>query len=323
MEGLGRVAVLIPCYNEAATVADVVRAFRRELPGAAIWVYDNNSSDGTDEEARRAGALVGYAKYQGKGNTVRRMFADVEADTYILVDGDGTYDAPSVGKLLEAYISYGADMVNGARVTDQTNAYRPGHRFGNWLLSSLVGLIFGREFRDLLSGYRVFSRRFAKSFAAHSRGFEIETELTIHALELRMPAVEIDTPYHARPEGSESKLSTLGDGWRILRTLAKLVKDERPLPLFLSFFALLSFISVALAIPLFVTYIETGLVPRFPTAILSAGLMVLAFLSLACGLILDTVTRGRQEVKQMRYLSLPGPCRGGFAGDAGTRSAGP
>ena len=300
--------MLIPCYNEAATVADVVAAFRRELPDAAIWVYDNNSTDGTDEVARRAGAFIGYAKYQGKGNTVRRMFADVEADTYVLVDGDGTYDATSVKRLLEEYASTRADMANGSRVMGQHGAYRPGHRFGNWLLTALVGLIFGRQFRDLLSGYRVFSRRFAKSFAAHSRGFEIETELTIHALELRMPTVEVDTPYQPRPDGSESKLSTLRDGWRILRTIGKLVKDERPLPLFLTFFALFSITSVVLSIPLFITYMETGLVPRFPTAILSAGLMVLAFLCLACGLILDTVTRGRQEVKQMRYLSLPGPC---------------
>lgn len=306
-EELGRVAVLIPCYNEAIAIKDVVTAFKAELPGVEIWVYDNNSTDGTDEVARQAGASVRYARYQGKGNVVRRMFADIEADTYIMVDGDGTYDAPSVKKLLSAYVGAHVDMVNGARVTQQQEAYRLGHRFGNWLLTTLVSAIFGREFRDMLSGYRVFSRRFAKSFPAHSHGFEIETELSIHALELRMSTIEVDAPYHARIEGSVSKLNTFRDGWRILRTIAKLVKEERPLQLFLSFFVTLFLSSLILSVPLITTYLESGLVPRFPTAILSTGLMLLAFLCLACGLILDTVTRGRQEMKMMQYLSVPGP----------------
>ena len=282
-------------------------AFKAELPEAEIWVYDNNSTDGTDEIASLAGALVRYAKYQGKGNVVRRMFADIEADTYLMADGDGTYDPPSAKKLLRAYADSHVDMAIGARITQQQEAYRPGHRFGNWLLTSLVGAIFGYQFRDMLSGYRVFSRRFAKSFPAHSCRFEIETELSIHALELRMATIEVDTPYRARPEGSVSKLNTFRDGWRILRTIAMLVKEERPLQLFLSFFAICFLSSITLAGPLITTYLETGLVPRFPTAILSTGFMLLAFLFLGCGLILDTVTRGRQENKQMQYLAVSGP----------------
>jgi glycosyltransferase involved in cell wall biosynthesis len=304
---LGRIAVLVPCYNEELSIGTVVREFRAQLPDAEIYVYDNNSSDRTSEVAREAGAIVCHERFQGKGNVVRRMFADVEADTYVLVDGDGTYNAPSVPYLLEAYVKGRADTVNGARVTDTKDAYRTGHRFGNFMLTSLVGAIFGRQFKDILSGYRVFSRRFVKSFPALSRGFEIETELTIHALELRMATFEVETPYHARPKGSASKLRTFRDGWRILMTIIKLVKEERPLQLFAFSFAVLAFLSTALGVPIAIEFSQTGLVPRFPTALLATGLMLLAFLSLACGLILDTVTRGRQELKRMQYLSIPGP----------------
>ena len=304
---IGKIAVLIPCFNEEITIGDVVRGFRAQLPDADIYVYDNNSSDRTAEVARAAGAVVCRERFQGKGNVVRRMFADVEADTYILVDGDGTYNAASAPLLLQAYAEQRVDTVNAARLTTEQAAYRPGHRFGNVMLTSLVGAIFGRQLKDMLSGYRVFSRRFVKSFPALSRGFEIETELTIHGLELRMAMCELATPYYPRPEGSQSKLHTIRDGWRIFMTIFKLVKEERPLQFFALMFVLLAISSVVLAIPIVITFASTGLVPRLPTAILATGMMVLAFLSLACGLILDTVTRGRQELKRMQYLSIPGP----------------
>jgi glycosyltransferase involved in cell wall biosynthesis len=303
----GRTAVLIPCYNEELTIGAVVRSFRAELPHAEIYVYDNNSTDSTARAAQAAGAIVRAEQLQGKGNVVRRMFADVEADTYILVDGDGTYEAGDIGLLLNAYLETGLDMVNGARVADTDLAYRSGHQFGNHILTSLVGIIFGRRFKDMLSGYRVLSRRFVKSFPALSHGFEIETELTVHALELRMATAEVKTRYHARPTGSVSKLHTFRDGWRILRTVIKLLKEERPLPFFLTVSALLAALAIGLSEPVIVTFVQTGLVPRLPTAVLSTGIMLLAFLSLACGLILDTVTRGRQEMKRMQYLAIPGP----------------
>lgn len=328
---LGRIAVLIPCHNEAVTIAKVVSDFRRVVPEAEIYVYDNNCTDATAAEAAAAGAHVRFETYQGKGNVVRRMFADIDADTYVMVDGDGTYDADSLPRLLAAYDTMGVDMVNGARVSSAREAYRAGHRFGNWMLTTLVSTVFGRQFKDMLSGYRVFSRRFVKSFPALSRGFEIETELTVHALELRMPTAEVDTPYDARPDGSVSKLNTVRDGIRILLTIGKLVKDERPLPFFTAVFAALALTSVGISVPLLIEYMETGLVPRFPTAILATGMMLLAFLSLACGIILHTVTRGRQEIKRMLYLSVasaeraipdlaapePGPRRTAAAG-AGT-----
>ena len=305
--GLGTIAVLIPCYNEETAIGDVVRGFRAHLPEAEIYVYDNNSSDRTTDVARAAGAIVCHERYQGKGNVVRRMFADIQADTYVLVDGDGTYNAPSVSLLLQAYVEGRVDTVNGARISDARSAYRPGHRLGNMMLTGLVSSIFGRQFTDMLSGYRVFSRRFVKSFPALSRGFEIETELTIHALELRMATIEVETPYHPRPEGSVSKLRTFHDGWRILMTISKLVKEERPLQFFGAVSIVLAVAAIIIAFPIVVTFSQTGLVPRLPTAILTTGMMVLAFLSLACGLILDTVTRGRQEMKRMQYLSIPGP----------------
>lgn len=303
----GEVAILIPCYNEAETIGKVIADFRRIVPTATIYVYDNNSSDHTARVAEQAGAIVRQERYQGKGNVVRRMFADIEADTYVLVDGDSTYDAASLPTLLDLYTERRVDMVNAARVTTEQDAYRSGHRFGNWMLTYLVTAIFGRQFTDILSGYRVFSRRFVKSFPALSRGFEIETELTIHALELRMATTEVDTPYYARPEGSISKLSTFRDGLRILMTILTLVKEERPLAFFFSLFSLLATVSIILTVPIVITFMETGLVPRFPTAILATGMMLLAFLSLACGMILGTVTHGRQEMKRLSYLTIPAP----------------
>jgi glycosyltransferase involved in cell wall biosynthesis len=306
------VAVLIPCYNEAVAIGAVVRDFRAALPQARIFVYDNNSRDETAKVAREAGAIVRGEPWQGKGNVVRRMFSDIEADLYVLVDGDGTYDAPSAPKLISALLDQQLDMVVGARVeqgpdTYKRGAYRPGHRFGNALLTGLVSRIFGRTIRDMLSGYRVFTRRFVKSFPAMSAGFEIETELSVHALELRMKMAEIDTPYGERPEGSFSKLSTYRDGWRILKLVSHLVKEERPADFFGAAFLALLVLSLALGIPVVIEFMQTGLVPRFPTAILATGIMLLAFLSLTCGIILETVTTARREMKRLAYLQIPLP----------------
>ena len=301
------VAVLVPCYNEAATIEAVVRDFTAALPGAAVYVYDNNSSDATARLAAGAGAVVRREPLQGKGNVVRRMFADIEAEIYVMVDGDGTYDAASAPVLIEALREGPLDLVTGARVDDDAAAYRAGHRFGNWLLTTLVALVFGRRGSDMLSGYRVFSRRFVKTFPALSRGFEIETELTVHALELGMPLAELPTPYKARPPGSASKLSTFKDGFRILWLIGKLVKEERPMQTFSLAALVLALASIVLAWPVVVTYLETGQVPRLPTAVLSTGLMILASLATTCGFILETVTRGRREMKRMRYLELPAP----------------
>ena len=300
-----RVAVLIPCYNEEVAIAQVVKDFRAALPQAAIYVYDNNSRDRTTEVAREAGAVVRVERRQGKGNVVRRMFADIEADVYLLVDGDATYDARSAPTMVQTLLDEQFDMVVGCRTHTQTEAYRRGHVFGNAMLTGVVAKLFGRSFTDILSGYRAFSRRFVKSFPALSKGFETETELTVHALELRMPVTEIDTPYGARPEGSASKLSTYRDGWRILRLILQLYKHERPLAYFSVVAALLAVLSAGLATPVILEYLETGLVPRFPTAILSTGIMILAFLFFIAGVILETVTRGRQEIKRLLYLQMP------------------
>jgi hypothetical protein len=302
------IAVLIPCYNEEVTIGKVVSDFRGALPGAEIYVYDNNSQDRTVAIARTAGAIVRKETLQGKGNVMRRMFADIDADVYVLADGDDTYDAASAPNLVNELLQNNLDMVNGLRQAQGKEAYRLGHRVGNMLLTGTVRKLFGDRFLDMLSGYRVFSRRFVKSFPAIAAGFEIETELTIHALELRMPTAEIATPYKGRPEGSASKLRTFHDGFRILRTIAVLLKRERPLSLFGSACVLLATTAIILAAPLISTYFETGLVPRFPTAILATGLMLLSFLSLACGLILDTVTHGRREMKWLAYLQHPA-CR--------------
>lgn len=302
-----RVAVLVPCYNEAATIAAVVRNFLAALPGAAVYVFDNNSSDDTVAIARAAGALVRHVPLQGKGNVIRRMFADVDADIYVMVDGDDTYDAAEAGKLVELLANDGLDMVVAARVTEETEAYRRGHRLGNFVLTQCVATLFGRTFTDMLSGYRVFSRRYVKSFPAHSAGFETETELAVHALELRMPVAEVQTAYKSRPEGSESKLNTYRDGFRILMTIAKLFKSEKPLAFFsLGFFGC-ALLSLILALPLLETYFESGLVPRMPTALLCVALMLSGALLLVCGIVLDTVTRGRAETKRLAYLAIPAP----------------
>jgi glycosyltransferase involved in cell wall biosynthesis len=302
-----KIAVLVPCYNEAVAVAKVVKDFRATLPKATIFVFDNNSTDNTAAAARAAGAEVFQERHQGKGFVVRRMFTDVEADIYVLVDGDATYDAPSAPIMIERLLKDRLDMVVGNRVEREQAAYRTGHRAGNWLLTGFVAAVFGPTFNDMLSGYRVFSRRFVKSFPILSGGFEIETELTIHALELNLAAAEIDTPYYSRPIGSASKLNTWRDGLRILGTIINLYRAERPLVFFSGIGLALAFVSIGFAIPVFVTYVETGLVPRLPTAILSTGLMMLAALSAAVGLVLDTVTRGRRETKLLAYLAHRAP----------------
>jgi glycosyltransferase involved in cell wall biosynthesis len=300
-----QIAVLIPCLNEEAAVGKVVADFHEALPTASIYVYDNGSKDRTVAVAREAGAIVRSEPLKGKGNVMRRMFADVEADVYVLVDGDDTYDAASAPLLVNKLLQDHVDMVNGARQEITTHCYRAGHRFGNRLLTGLVGYFFGERFSDILSGYRVMSRRFVKSFPALAGGFEIETELTVHALQLRLPIAEVFTPYRDRPPASASKLRTLPDGIRILRLIARLVREERPLEFFSAFAGVLAITSIGLAIPVFLEFFRTGLVPRLPTAVLSTGLMVLGFLSLTCGMILATVTRGRIEAKRLRYLEIP------------------
>jgi len=304
---LTRIAVLLPCYNEEAAIAQTVAGFRAALPDARIYVYDNNSRDRTVEVARAAGAIVRTERIQGKGNVVRRMFADVDADIYVMADGDATYDAASAPALVARLLEEQLDMVVGARVTQADAAYRRGHKMGNALLTGMLARLFGRSFTDILSGYRVFSRRFVKSFPVLSAGFEIETEISVHALELKMPVSEIETPYFARPEGSESKLSTYSDGFRILGTIIQLYRIERPVLFFGSIGAVLAGIGVILAIPLIITYLHTHLVPRFPTAILVTGLIILASLNMFAGLILDTVVRGRREVRRLAYLAHRAP----------------
>jgi glycosyltransferase involved in cell wall biosynthesis len=302
-----RIAVLVPCFNEEAAIAKVVADFRAALPEATVHVYDNNSTDRTAEVARRAGAVVGREAHQGKGHVVRRMFADVDADVLVLVDGDATYDAASVRGLIAKLLDERLDMVVASRVRREEAAFRAGHRFGNRLFSTAVGWVFDATFSDILSGYRVFSRRFVKSFPVLSRGFEIEIELTVHALELELPAAEVPTPYYARPAGSVSKLSTLRDGLRILWTIINLYRTERPLFFFAGLGSACALASIVLAIPIFATFLEQGVVPRLPTAVLSTGLMLLAFLFAVAGLILDTVTRGRREMKLIAYLAQRAP----------------
>ena len=301
-----RVAVLVPCYNEEIAIPNVVAAFRAALPEAAIYVYDNNSNDGTVAAARLAGAVVRSERRQGKGHVVRRMFADVDADIYVLVDGDATYDAASAPAMIALLQAEGLDMVNGVRFTDIEAAYRRGHRLGNQVLTGIVRWIFGNQVSDILSGYRAFSRRFVKSFPALASGFETETEFTVHALELRMPVGEVRTPYKDRPAGSTSKLRTYSDGLRIMRAILRLVKEERPLQFFSLVGLVLVILSLVSAVPVVMDYIATGLVPRLPTAVLATGLMLLASLAFACGLILDSVARGRKEMKRLAYLAIPG-----------------
>lgn len=301
------VAVILPCYNEEKTISQTVMAFREALPTARVYVYDNNSRDRTVEESRAAGAIVRSEARQGKGHVVRRMFADVDADVYVMADGDATYEAAAAPDMVCRLLDQNLDMVVGRRYNHAQGAYRRGHRFGNAFLAGCLALLFGRHFNDILSGYRVFSRRFVKTFPSLSEGFEIEIEISVHALRLHMPVTEIDTHYDARPEGSKSKLNTFRDGLRILAHMITLFRWERPMAFFGVGGVLLALLSVLLAVPLVVTYAETGLVPRFPTAILCTGLMILAFLSVTCGLILDTITRGRMEMRRLAYLSWPQP----------------
>jgi len=300
-----RVAVLIPCYNEEAAIGQVVADFRRSLPEAVVYVYDNNSTDATRSVAARHGAVVRGEPLQGKGNVVRRMFADVEADAYLLVDGDGTYDAQAARSMLDKLLTEELDMVTGVRIADSSSAYRLGHASGNRFLTGIVASIFGKRCSDMLSGYRVFSRRFVKSVPALATGFELETELTVHALELRMPIADVPTPYGSRAEGSTSKLHTIRDGVRIVVTVLQLAKDERPLQFFSLLALLFGLAALVLGYPLLETYLETHLVPRFPTAILAMGLVILSFLSFTAGIILDSVAVGRRELKRLRYLEIP------------------
>ncbi len=300
-----RVAVLVPCYNEAPTIRAVVGAFAEALPGSKVYVYDNNSTDDTAGVARDVGAVVRIERRQGKGHVVRRMFADIDADCYILVDGDDTYDANVARLLSHMVVEQGYDFVNVSRVSSGAEAYRPGHRFGNRLLTQIVRNIFGRETTDMLSGYKALSRRFVKSFPAMSGGFETETELTVHALEMRMPMGEIAAAYKERPPGSTSKLRTFRDGIKILSLISRLIKDERPLQFFAAVGLLIGACGVLLGLPVVLAYFETGLVPRLPTAVLSVGMVVLGWLSIFTGLILDVVTKARQEVKRLTYLSIP------------------
>ena len=304
-----RTAVLLPCYNEEITIASVVDAFQKALPDSIVYVYDNASTDQTAARAQEAGALVVVEHRRGKGEVVRRMFADIDADIYVIADGDGTYDASCAPKLIDKLISENLDMVVGSReVTAETNdneAYRTGHRLGNRLFNWIVALIFSRQFSDIFSGYRVFSRRFVKSNPTFAKGFEIETELTVHSLDLRIPVAEVATPYKARPEGSESKLNSVTDGFRILGTIFMLLKETKPIQFFTAIFLILASLSVTLAVPLFISYLATGLVPRIPTAILTTGIMLVGFVCFICGLILDSVSRGRREIKLMNYLSHP------------------
>ena len=305
--GTPRIAVLLPCYNEEAAIAQTIAGFRAALPTAVVYVYDNNSRDGTIPVANAGGAVVRSERMQGKGNVVRRMFADIDADIYVMADGDATYDAASAPALVARLIDEQLDMVVGSRITQAEAAYRAGHQFGNALLTGMLARLFGRSFTDILSGYRVFSRRFVKSFPVLTGGFEIETEISVHALELKMPVAEIATPYFARPEGSVSKLSTYGDGFRILRTIVTLYRIERPILFFGGIGAALALVALVLAVPLALTYMDTGLVPRLPTAVLITGLVILAALCGFTGLILDTVVRGRREVRRLAYLSFAAP----------------
>jgi glycosyltransferase involved in cell wall biosynthesis len=302
-----RIVILIPCHNEGQTIFTVVADFAAVFPDATVYVYDNNSTDDTKTRAAAAGAIVRSEPLQGKGNVIRRMFADIEADVYVLVDGDGTYDAQSAKRMVECLLKNCLDMVNAARVPATQAAFRRGHLLGNKLLASTVAIVFGTRIRDMLSGYRVFSRRFVKSFPALASGFETETELTVHALDLRLPVAEVQTPYRPRVSGSTSKLRTFRDGFRILHVILLLIKEERPLQFFSAIAASFATIGLVLGWPVVTHYLQTGLVPRLPTAILATGLVLLAFISFVAGLILDSVTLGRREIKRLHYLGLEGP----------------
>lgn len=308
-----RVAVILPCYNEEAAIERTIREFRAALPDATIYVYDNNSRDRSRELAAAAAAVVRSERRQGKGAVVRRMFADVDADVYVMADGDATYDASAAPPMIRRLLDEQLDMVVGARATSAeiaNEAYRRGHQWGNYLFTALLTSMFGRAFSDIFSGYRVFSRRFVKSFPVLSTGFEIETEISVHALELSMPVAEIQTVYGARLKGSVSHLSTYSDGWRILKMMVSLFRTERPVQFFGGIAIALTVVAMILGVPLLITFLDSGLVPRIPTAILATGLVMIAALSFLAGLILDTVTRGRREIKRLVYLQLPVPAHG-------------
>jgi glycosyltransferase involved in cell wall biosynthesis len=307
LDSLPRIAVLLPCYNEEATIGATVEGFRAALPAATVYVYDNNSSDRTRDIAAKAGATVRCERQQGKGHVVRRMFADIDADVYLMADGDLTYDPAAAPEMVEQLLAGQLDMVVGTRKHEEKEAYRGGHVLGNRIFTGLLAGLFGRSFNDIFSGYRVFSRRFVKSFPVLSSGFEIETEMSVHALELRMPVGEVETRYLARPEGSESKLSTFGDGWRILKTIGTLYRVERPVLFYGTIAVVLMLAAILLSIPLVITYLHTHMVPRLPTAILVTGMTIVAVLCFFAGLILDTVTRGRREMRRLAYLSLAAP----------------
>ena len=295
------IAILVPCKDEAITIRTVVEDFRKAVPGASVYVYDNNSTDETVLVAREAGAIVGREARPGKGNVVRRMFSEIEADIYVLVDGDDTYDASQAPALIAKLAEDGADMVVGAREGAHDNHQRKGHAFGNRMFNVLYSRLFGQDFSDIFSGYRVFSRRFVKSFPAVSAGFEIETELAVHASQLRLPVAEMALPYRDRPEGSESKLSTFRDGARILKTIIVLAKEYKPFHFFGAIGLAGMILSVLLAIPIFIEYAETGLVSRFPTAILCTGIMIVSMLTITAGVVLDSIRRMRAEIKRMFY----------------------
>lgn len=300
------IAVILPCYNEAIAIGETVAQFRNALPNATVYVFDNNSTDGSIQAAQEAGAIVRSEPLQGKGNVVRRMFADVDADVYVMADGDATYESAAAPELVKLLVSQNLDMVNGARVNKETEAYRPGHKFGNALFSGLVKFIFSSKIDDMLSGYRVFSRRFVKSFPAGSGGFEIETELTVHAMQMRMPIGEVQTNYSSRLPDSNSKLSTFKDGWRILKMISLLIKEEKPMSFFLSLGMVVFAPSLLVFISVLTEFLETGLVARFPSLIVAVSGFVATMLSVVCAFILDSLSRGRREIRRLSYLQYPG-----------------
>jgi glycosyltransferase involved in cell wall biosynthesis len=300
-----KIAVMIPCYNEEKSITSVINGFRQSLPTACIYVYDNNSTDNTIEQALAAGAIVRIEEKQGKGNVVSRMFADIDADAYVMVDGDGTYDASQAHQLVDKLLTGPYDMVNGKRVETAAKNYRLGHRLGNAVLTGLVGLLFSRRITDMLSGYKIFSRRYVKSFPAQPKGFEIETELTVHALQMGMATTEVETKYRDRMEGSVSKLNTWTDGFRILKTIIRLMKNERPFEFFTVIGAMIALVATLFFNPIFINYLQTGFVPRLPTMVLISGLGVCSLLSILTGVLLEAITQSKREVRRLHYLSIP------------------
>ena len=323
-----RIAAIVPCHNEEITVAKVVTDLRAAVPGMTVYVYDNNSTDDTVQEALAAGAMVRHEYFKGKGNVIRRAFSDIEADVYVTIDGDDTYEADDLPAMISLLLEGPYDHVLGVRQdTQETSSYRPGHESGNQMFNRLTSRLFNSHVSDMLSGYRVFSRRFVKSFPAISKRFEIETELTVHMMALRLPCAEHPVGFRDRPDGSESKLSTFGDGFRILGLIAQLVQHERPRLYYGTLTILFALLSLTLGVPVIFEFFGTGLVPRFPTAFLAATLMVLAFLLGTVGLVIDGIRRARRETARLHYLSLeavvpvrPEPCGDAAATQEGVRS---